>query len=256
LVIDYQKRKMENRALLLSLLLIILCSCGKLNLFEDEGEYTEIRYELSGVNQIKNLNIFQIEIVQDKEEYLLLKGGENVLEKASVSVSEQEVILDHEYQNWVQNYDLIIAEIHLKDLQKTTIDAPANISNSSILTGDHLDIDITVNAELVEMELNLDYSSLKFHSHGSVSGGYVFSGSCPNVNYTLNGITNIKASDLQSEVVSLGQNGIGEAHVWAKEKLSVTIYNSGDIYYKGNPEIEINRIQVNNQNPSADVLPE
>lgn len=97
---------------------------------------------------------------------------------------------------------------------------------------------------------------MKFFSHGSVSGKYEFSGNCPKAIYTLNGITNLHASDLLCRTITLGQNGIGEAHVWAQEKLNVTIYNIGNIYYKGNPTININRKQVNNQSPTAKVLPE
>lgn len=247
---------MKNKILFLCSILIIFCSCNKLNLFEKEGKYDEKRYELETITQIKNLNTFHIEIVQDDEEYLLLKGGENILKKAIISFSGQEIILDHQYQNWTRNYDLITAEIHIKNLQTITIDSPAKINNSGIITGNNLYINITADAELVEMNLNLNYASMKFHSHGSVSGGYEFAGICPLANYTLNGITNIKSSGLQSKTISLAQNGIGEAHVWAEEKLNITIYNIGDIYYKENPEITISRVQVNNQSPTAKVLPE
>jgi hypothetical protein len=247
---------MKNNILFLSFILIIFCSCSKLNLFEKEGKYDEKRYELAAITKIKNHNTFHIEIVQDEEEYLLLKGGENVLKVVTVSFSDQEIILDHQYKNWTRNYDLITAEIHIKNLQTITIDSPAKISNSGTLDGVNLNIDITAEAELVEMNLNLNYASMQFHTHGSVSGGYEFAGICPLANYVLNGITNIKSSNLQSQTISLAQNGIGEAHVWAEEKLNVTIYNIGDMYYKGNPIVNINRIQVNNQSPTAKVLPE
>lgn len=247
---------MKNKSLILSTLLIVFYSCSNLNLFEKEGEYVENRYELTAITHVKNLNTYNIEIVQDEEEYLLLKGGKNVLEEATVSFSGQELILDHQYQNWTRNYDLITAEIHLKNLQKITIDSPAKIGNSGTLNGEILYIDITADAEVVEMKLTIDYASMEFHSHGSVSGGYEFAGLCPLAKYVLNGITNIESSKLQSDTVSLGQNGIGEAHIWVEEKLNVTVYNIGDIYYKGNPEIEIKRVQVNNQSPTAKVLPE
>ena len=125
-----------------------------------------------------------------------------------------------------------------------------------LINGEHLYVDITTEAELVEMDLQLNCQSLKFHSHGSVSGGFTFSGTCDIANYTLNGVTNILATDLKSQEVSIGQNGIGDAHVWVENMLNVTIYNSGNIYYKGNPEITIERIQVNNQNATGQVLQE
>ncbi|PXY01437.1 hypothetical protein DF185_08100 [Marinifilum breve] len=164
--------------------------------------------------------------------------------------------IDHSYNNKARNFDLITAEVHLKEVTKITCSAPANISSIDKLSGNHLDIIVYSESQLVETHLNLEYDSMKFHSFGSATGEFKFFGICPNTNYTLNGVINIKAGDLQSNNISLAQNGIGEAHVWAKDKLNVTIYSSGNIYYKGTPEISVKRIQVNNQNPTGEVLQE
>ncbi|MBL4561840.1 MAG: DUF2807 domain-containing protein, partial [Labilibaculum sp.] len=159
-------------------------------------------------------------------------------------------------KNNLKNFDLIEVEIHLKEFKIITADAPAYYSSIGELSGNRLDIDVTSESELVEMKLDLNYDILDFHSFGTVTGGYELTGLCPTANYVLNGIINIKASELQSTNVNLAQNGIGEAHVWVKNELKVTIYSSGDMYYKGDPVVTINRVQVNNQSPTAKVIPE
>jgi|GEM_PF-1375828 len=247
---------MRNHRLLVILITFCLSSCSSFNPFEREGEYIEKRVDINGVSAIKNLNTFQIQIIQDDEEFILLKGGENLVSKTNASVADQQLTIDHSYNNNARNFDLITAEIHLKEVTKITCSAPANISSINKLNGNHLDIIVYSESQLVEMNLSLEYESMKFHSLGSATGGFKFSGICPNTNYTLNGVINIKAGDLQSNNISLAQNGIGEAHVWAKDKLNVTIYSSGNIYYKGTPEISVKRIQVNNQNPTGEVLQE
>lgn len=247
---------MKNNSILFALTLIFLTACSSFNPFEDEGEYVEKRVEISGVTSIENLNTFQIQLVQDNEEYIIFKGGENLISKVKHTTSNELLKIDHSYNNNARNFDLIIAEIHLRNINKIKCSAPAKISSENQLNGEHLDIIIISESELVELDLNLDYKSMKFHSYGNATGGYEFSGSCSDAHYILNGVINIKASNLQSSNTHLVQNGIGEAHVWVTDKLKATIYSSGDIYYKGFPEIEINRIQVNNQSPTAKVIPE
>lgn len=247
---------MRKVNILIIAILLCITACSSFNPFEEEGDYTEKRVELNGITAIENLNTFQMVFIQDEEEFIFLKGGENLISKTEI-VSDNNVLkINHSYGNNTRNFDLITAEIHLKNLTTITCSAPANISNKNTLAGNHLDIIITSESELVEMSLNLDYESLKFHSYGNACGGYEFSGTCPETNYILNGVININASNLRNENTILAQNGIGEAHVWATNSLNITIYSSGDIYYKGNPEIAITRVQVNNQNPVAKVIQE
>lgn len=246
---------MRNRIILI-LLSVALMSCETMNPFESEGDYTEKRIDLAEISSLKNLNSFKISLVEDEQNYILFKGGENVIKKTQIDTSNSTLIIDHSYKNAVRNLELIEAEIHLKSFMHITVDAPANICCSAQLHGTHLDIDISTEAELVEMKLDLNYESMKFHSRGSTSGGYTFTGICPKADYTMNGITNIFASSLKSEAVSVGQNGIADAHLWVSNSLKVTIYNSGDIYYKGKPTVQVNRVQVNNQNNSGQVIPE
>lgn len=247
---------MTNKLLLIIALFLGFTSCESLNPLEDEGEYVEQKIDLSGVTSIQNENTFAITLMEDDEEYLLLKGGENTLAKVSVELDGEIATIDHSQDNNLTNLDLIEVEFHLKNLQTISVNSPANFTSNGELRGSRLNIEISALSELVEMNLNLQYDSLYFHAYGSTSGGYEFSGSCPTTNYVLNGIINIKASELESDRVSLAQNGIGEAHVWANDQLDITIYSSGDIYYTGNPEIAINRVQINNQSPTADVLQE
>ncbi|WP_320018129.1 GIN domain-containing protein [Labilibaculum manganireducens] len=247
---------MKNKIYIFVLLLLTLTSCETLNPFENEGEYMVKRIDLPEISSIKNLNTFKITLVKDEEEFLLLKGGENIISKASVVISDQNLTINHTHKNNLKIFDLIEAEIHLKELKLITADAPASFSSKGVLSGNRLDIDITSESELIEMKLDLKYDFLDFHSFGTAAGGYEFKGICPTSNYVLNGIINIKASELQSKKVNLAQNGIGEAHVWAENELNVTVYSSGDIYYTGNPDIEISRVQVNNQSPTAKILPE
>ncbi|NOU59487.1 head GIN domain-containing protein [Marinifilum caeruleilacunae] len=246
---------MINRIILV-LFCSCLLSCDGLNPFENEGEYTEKVYETGKILNVKNDNYFRIVFVEDDSDYLILKAGENKIKTCEVRNEDGVLSINHSYKNKLRNYDLIVAEVHSSNLNTITINAPAEISSEGTLEKESLYIDVTSNAELVELNLKLKLESMRFHAHGSVSGGFRLSGTCNKATYTMNGITNILATDLQCQEVSIAQNGIGDAHVWSEQSLDVTIYNSGDIYYKGSPEIRVEYIQVNNQNATGKVMPE
>lgn len=118
----------------------------------------------------------------------------------------------------------------------------------------NIDIYITEKSELVEMDLNLNCKKLFLDVRGGVNGRFEFKGECPNASYVLNGATNIMALELKSQNVDIAQNSIGEAYLFAEKKITAKIYNFGNIYYKGSPEIIENRIQINNQSPTAKLI--
>ncbi len=247
---------MQNKITLLFISFWFI-ACNPLLTFEEEGEFIVTKIEFEKINHIETNNIFNLIIIQDETEFILFKGGEKKIATASAHITEQKLTIDHDYKNNFRNFENIVAEIHLKNLDKITINTPINLSSLGTIKGNKLAIDISPQSELVELNVKLDYKELDLHVYGSsVSGKYQLAGVCGSANYTMNGTTNIHSLLFECDNISLAQNGIGEAHVWAKSKLNVTIYNTGNIYYKDSPKITINRVQINNQNPTAKVLPE
>jgi len=237
--------------------LIVLSSCSDLILWEKDDDRISQELEISNFNQINIENLFDIELIQDSLEYIIVTASQGQLDELRVQNESEILSLKHNYSSLTQNLDRIKLEIHLKTIKTIKIKAPANIISRGALTLNQLSIDIDAKAELVEMDLELSCNKLLFHSFGSAIGGYKFWGECANASYILNGVTNIMASNFKSQNINIAQNGIGEAHINAKDKITATIYNSGNIYYKGNPKIiEIQRIQINNQKPTSKLIPE
>lgn len=249
-----------NTTLIFGLLLGILIispSCSDLMLWEKDEARINKELKISTFNQINIENLFDIELIQDSQEYIIATGTQAQLNELELQNKNDILYLKHNYSSLTRNFEHIKLEIHLKTINTIKIEAPANITSQSTLILDKLSIEVIAKAELVEMDLELNCNKLLFHSYGSAVGGYKFSGECPNTSYTLNGVTNILASNFRNQNINIAQNGIGEAHIYAENKISATIYNSGNIYYKGNPKtIELKRIQINNQKPTSKLIPE
>ncbi len=239
------------------LTLIILGSCNFINPFYDEGDTIETVIELDDFTQIEIHNIFNIEIIEDTESYIIYKGGAKILDEMTYSSLSGILRLNHNFMNWTKNFKMPTLEIHMPLLEEIDLYASGNIRSLNQLSGNKISINIYEASNTFEINLNISYNELIFHSKGSVGGTFAIEGTCATTTYTLNGSTNIQASDLISREVNVAHNSLGNAHIYVEEKLNVTFFKSGDLYYKGNPsEIEVKYVQINNQDASGKVIKE
>jgi len=237
--------------------LTLLPSCSDLMFWETDDIRISQELEISDFNQINIGNLFDIELIQDSQEYVIATGSHGQLDELRVQKKDKILYLKHDYSSLTKNFKRIKLEIHFKTLNSLMVKAPSNIISQGVITLNDFIIDIAAEAQLVEMDIELNCDYLFFHTYGSVVGGYKLRGKCPDIRYRINGTTNIMASNLINQSVLIEQNSIGEVHLYAENKITAIIYNSGNIYYKGNPKtIEIKRIQINNQNPSGKLIPE
>jgi hypothetical protein len=228
-----------------------------MNPFQDEGDYTEIQIELEDFTQIEIYNIFNIEIIQDDKLYAIYKGGDRILDEMTHSSISGILKLDHNYINWSKNFDIPTIEIHTPLVEGIKLNSSGNIKSLNQLSGEKIIVNIYDSADTFEIDLNINHNNLEINTQGSTSGTFTIRGICTNTKYSLNGSTNIQASELISKEVNVSHNSFGNAHIFAQDKLSVTFYKSGDLYYKGNPkEIEVKHIQINNQDFSGKLIKE
>lgn len=246
--------KTHKLYILLALISFLSSSCSNFLFWEGEDERVNRTIEIANIEKIQIESIFYIELIQDEEEYIIATGSEDQLDKLKISSVENIFLFRHDYNNLIKNYTPIKLEIHLKDINYILVQSPSNISNSETMNINNIDIYITEKSELVEMDLNLNCKKLFLDVRGGVNGRFEFKGECPNASYVLNGATNIMALELKSQNVDIAQNSIGEAYLFAEKKITAKIYNFGNIYYKGSPEIIENRIQINNQSPTAKLI--
>ena len=235
---------------------LFISSCSHISPFEGSGSETEATYEIKPFNAIQLEGIFNIVLIQDDTYSIHFKGGENILNKFSFSDHENILILKHDYSNWMHNLEIPMLEIHCSKLDQIQFHNSSKLKTTGTISGDKLLITITEEADIVEVNMNLDLQELRFDSKGSSSGKHLFKGNCPKVSYTLNSSNNVLAQELKSKKIKIGHNGLGDANVWATDSLSVTFYNSGNVYYRGSPFITVKRVQINNQKATGQVLHE
>ncbi|NOU59489.1 head GIN domain-containing protein [Marinifilum caeruleilacunae] len=244
------------RFFIIILLYTNMLSCSFLNPTEDSGEYMEKTIELQPFNAIELNGIFHVVLINNSTHFITFKGGDNVYAAFSYSNNNLILQLEHDYSNWFHNLDIPTIEIYAPEIFSIHTLTSCNISNRGTLKGNKFNILISEETHVAEINLSIDCSELRFHSKGTPGCKITLQGKSDLAEYTLNGSTNIYASELESQNSRIGQNSLSDAHIWATDSLEVTFYNSGNVYYKGNPHIKVNRVQINNQKASGQVLPQ
>ena len=65
-------------------------------------------------------------------------------------------------------------------------------------------------------------------------------GNASDFKISLSGVGNIDAQNYQVEHIIITNSGVGDAKIWATSSLKGSLYGVGNIFYKGNPTIEVN----------------
>lgn len=90
-------------------------------------------------------------------------------------------------------------------------------------------------------DVTVDCDDHFFLSLWKVTGDYTVSGKCTYLQILNHGTSYIHASNLESQYCYIDQNSTGNAELFANKKLKVIIRDIGNVYYKGNPVIELDR---------------
>ena len=69
------------------------------------------------------------------------------------------------------------------------------------------------------------------------SGSLVLSGTCNFAEISVQSSGSFSGSSLKIRCAEVNSRGSGHTYVWVTDRLNVTIQGSGNVYYKGNPQI-------------------
>jgi hypothetical protein len=223
----------------LSLIILFISACKKpedRRCWKTAGKEIEMTLPVAPFSKLFLHEHIEFVLVQDSIEKVVLTGGENLLNRISVTVSDG--LLDIKNENkcaFFRSYDKKVkAEIHFKGIENIHYEGSESLTNKGKLNFSWLTLLVRDGAGPVN--LNFDaYVVIATVSHGW--GDFTFSGSVnyANLNVWSNGFCNtygLKVKDSIS-VVSTTQ---GPVHINADQaKLKAETNGSGNIYYRGTP---------------------
>ncbi|MBN2348208.1 MAG: DUF2807 domain-containing protein [Bacteroidales bacterium] len=224
---------MDKLRVIFGLLIIILASCED-SLYSD-GDKTRKEVSLDYFYRLDINEIFDVSLLSDTINAIEIFAGENIIDLISADVVDS--VLRLSYNNkwgFVHPTRKIKLTVHHTNLVTININEPSFVRTLNPLTGY---VGIAVPAREAEIDVELDCYHFLFYTHQSTFGEYTFRGAAGFAVFLGYKASIIHADSLIAREIYIEHFSIGNFYVNATESLTVKLFNTGNVYYRGEPEI-------------------
>ncbi|MBN1927058.1 MAG: DUF2807 domain-containing protein [Prolixibacteraceae bacterium] len=225
--------KISSIFTLLGILLATLLTSCTASINRDHSEYVEKNFEVEDFSKIKFEGAYNIKLTQGDEHSVVVKTSEQIHDRVRVWVDDDRLNFKTRGNNI--NSDEILVSITFKNIENIKIEGGAYLSTVGYIDVDDFEIDVEGGANI---DIKIKADRISTHAAGGVN--MEFQGVANEFSATSEGAGNIDADNLEAKYVKCKVSGVGNASVFATEKLIATVEGVGKIGYRGNPDIEKN----------------
>ena len=231
---------------------LICFSCDPFDAIEGVGPIVEQELDLIDFTKISNECSLDVYITEGSELKVIAKGHQNIIDRVRTSVINEEWAVDLQEGS----YRDFKCEIHIEmpNLESVKVDGSGDFDIKNMTLEDlHLHVDgsgdITLDeglttTNMLEVEVDgsgdiyvtdLDAKDVAVDIDGS--GDITLRGTCDFNKVIIFGSGDFRGFALETEDCEIKVNASGTSEVNVDEDLEVIIEGSGDVYYKGSPEV-------------------
>lgn len=193
-------------------------------------------------------------ISNDGTDEIVIEGQQNIIDNIELDVDNG--VWEIKNNRNVTRHEPVTIRINMDQLDKIYLTGSGDITCKSAYSGNYLEVKTTGSGNIFFND-NLEFSDLDLSITGSgnidilgdfidtkaqlTGTGHLFIEGISNkliISTTGNGQFN--GVDLECDDVQITSSGFGDCKVFVNSKLDVIITGSGNIYYKGNPDINAN----------------
>ncbi len=167
-------------------------------------------------------------------------GGKNLLKKIETRIEDEKLTIENNNTcNWVRSFDREITVYATVDtLEHIQYRGSGDISSTNTLEGDSLQLSVWEGAGKVDLDVNMHRNYISFHIG---TADIYYKGYCHLSYISATSFGPVHAENMFSTFTFIGNGGSNNCYIWTDYDLGASITSIGNIYYKGNPTIHLNR---------------
>jgi hypothetical protein len=187
---------------------------------------------------------YHLVFVNDTVNEIIAKGYDFLMDDIEVVQTSTRLELKHAMGAYIQKKQLVTLLLSAKNLRSITFNAASCMSNADTLKTDHLSVVINGRGTYTELDVLMDCEDFSLTGYGEVNTGrHRLAGKCQNASFFIEGCVGVDAKDLNCSAVKVVHRSIADCRVTASQRLSVSVYSTGNTYYWGNPQINIENVE-------------
>lgn len=213
--------------------LLILTSCGGENCFEGSGQDASKAIDVGSFTSIENASPFDLTINQGSPD-VNITGDDNLIDLIVAEVKDNRLVI-HTDVNCVDTNNVKI-HVQAPAILKILASGSGGTTIESVYSNGALMIENTGSGDLNFYDItNTQALIVNLKGSGNITG---FKGQLlDDITIEHEGSGTFTSSEYPSRTVRAHIRGSGDIHVWATLNMDANIYDSGNIYLRGNPRL-------------------
>lgn len=232
---------MKTRVTLFIVPILLFAACKKENCFGEAGGEVAVTRAVTTFHQIDVQDNINVVLTQDTLESITVVAPQHLEPNISTQVENGVLALKNEAicTGLRKASEKITVYVHLKKLDKVLYAGSGNVSSTNTLLADNIlfyseagagNIDVTLDAAQTRSYIMDENADFTFHGKSDVCWSYTASRG------------SIDFSDFTVKKMIIEYGGVRDAAIHVTDDLNSIIYHTGNLYYKGIPQITRNEV--------------
>ncbi len=222
-----------NKAVIYLIIATLLnISCQKLLFIGDENK-REI--PLKDFHAARISGIYNIVLIQDSTDHLVITGRDDINSIDAIIVDDTLIINDNKKMSLNPEKNTIT--LHFSNLDFLQTNDPVNISTTDTLRADQFIYEAI--GEIAEVRLIINCNYFLVVNSANTLGNFHISGKASYCTVFNRYGSTVFADRLRCNNAEIVNESVGDVYISASEYIKAFIWGPGNIYYSGNPVIEI-----------------
>ena len=217
--------------LLASFLTLAFASCKKIN---GDGPVVNETRAITGFRSIHSGISGDVYFTQDSVYGVEIRAQQNILDIIDTRVSNGELKIDFSHNHNVGRHDRIAIYVAAPDIDALTLSGSGTMTASRGIRTGNLSLRISGSGTMQLQDVTAGNVSCRISGSGDISIG---AGKAQNEAVEISGSGSVDALNMEAADVTTQTTGSGTTRIFATDKLNVRISGSGNVIYKGHPQV-------------------
>lgn len=217
----------------------LLFSCDENQLLESSGAIVSKEISVGFFDKINISEGIELHITDDVQTKVEIIAGENIIDKVTFTVIDNQLFIDAEKASQTfQSYEPIRIYISVDDLDTIYSSSQHNVYSENVLNFSNLHLQSGLFEDTASGEFHLQINCNSLFVEDNRASFYNVSGNVTDLSVNFyNGDERFDGTTLIAQNVTVFQRSSNDIIVNPQQKITGTIYSTGNVILKNNPPI-------------------
>lgn len=212
---------------------ILICTSCAQETTKGNGNIVKETRNIGNFNEIETGGSYDVYVYDAPNDgKLTIEGESNIIANIETKVEGNKLTIKKKKGFSFSTSKGVKIYINARNLKAVGVSGSGSLTAEGVQNVDSFSAGLSGSGD-IKIKVNAKNTTLGVSGSGDIQ----ISGKTSNLEIGISGSADVEASNLEAEKVTIGVSGSGNSKVWATKAIKGSVSGSGDIYYKGNPDV-------------------